>query len=182
MVCKKTYRLVFLLFVFSVFSSCENDPEAISNIEAAEKLPLESMIDGEIFYTDSAKIVAKLKAKKIDHYFNKRPYTVMPRGINVEFYNSAQQPETKMQANYAIKYDDLDIVEARGNVIIINEKGDMLNTEHIIWDEKNDKITTKAAVKITTAKEVLFGDGLESNQSFTKYKILKLRGSFQVEE
>lgn len=164
------------------FSCKENNLHDLSNIKAAEKLPLESMMDGEIYYSDSAKIVAKLSAKKIDHYVTNKSFTVMPRGIVVEFYNGAEEPETKMQANYAIKYDDKEIVEAKGNVIIINEKGDKLNTEHIIWDEKNDKITTNVAVKITTSKEVLYGDGLESNQSFTKYKILKLRGSFQVNE
>jgi hypothetical protein len=73
-------------------------------------------------------------------------------------------------------------MEAKGNVIIINEKGEQLNTEHIVWSQKKEQINSDAFVKITTKTEILMGDGLESNQSFTKYKIKKIRGTIQLKD
>lgn len=185
MVCEKKNRLVpiFLYFFFSSsFYSCENDIEKVNLIANIEKLPSEYLKDATIHYSDSAKLTAKLTAKKIDHYTGKRSFTVMPKGINVVFFNSAEQPETKMKADYAIKYDDMDVIEAKRNVVVINEKGETLNTEHLIWDQKNDRIFTDVFVKISTKKEILMGEGLESNQNFSKYKILKLRGTIQMNE
>jgi len=37
-------------------------------------------------------------------------------------------------------------------------------------------------VKITTADEVIYGDGLESNQDFTKYKIKNIKGTIHLKE
>lgn len=186
MVYKKKNRLNFVYFfplVFiPLFFSCQNDIEKINFIANLEKLPTESVNDAEIFYSDSAKLAAKLNAKRIDHYLGKRSYTVMPKGIKIIFFNSAELPETEMKADYAIKYDDMDIIEAKRNVVVINEKGEKLNTEHLIWDQKHDKIESDVFVKITTKKEILMGNGLVSNQNFTKYKILKLRGTIQVKE
>jgi hypothetical protein len=92
MVCSKKNRLnklSFLFFIFSIFNlACENDVKQIKTIGDIEKLPTETLNDAEIFYSDSAQIVAKLNAKKINHYIGKRSYTVMPKGINIIFYNS----------------------------------------------------------------------------------------------
>jgi hypothetical protein len=74
------------------------------------------------------------------------------------------------------------VLEAKGNVVIINEKGEKLNTEHIVWDQKKETINSDVFVKITTNTEILMGDGLESNQSFTKYKILKIRGIINLKD
>ena len=185
MVFEKKNRLIKIFFSFfslALFYACENDIEKVKLIANIEKLPSEYLKDATIYYSDSAKITAKLTAKKIDHYTGKRSFTVMPKGINVQFYNSSEQPETKIQADYAIKYDDMDVIEAKRNVVVINEKGETLNTEHLIWDQKKDRIFTNVFVKITTKKEILIGDGLESNQNFSKYKILKLRGTIQMNE
>jgi hypothetical protein len=66
--------------------------------------------------------------------------------------------------------------------VVINEKGDKLNTEHLMWDKKKRMIYSNAFVKITTADEVIYGDGLEANESFTKYKITKIKGTINLKD
>ena len=73
-------------------------------------------------------------------------------------------------------------MEAKRNVVVVNEKGEKLNTEHLIWEEEGDRITSDAFVKITTADEILMGEGLESNQSFTKYRIKKIKGTIRLKD
>jgi len=175
------YCILSLLIAFSI-SSCENDIKKVNFLTDKKKFPSESIIGAEILYSDSGRVTGKLVARKLDHYTGERPFTLMPKGVHVDFYDNDLKPETQLTANYALKYDDKEVLEAKGNVVIINAKGEKLNTEHIVWDQKKETINSDVFVKITTNTEILMGDGLESNQSFTKYKILKIRGIINLKD
>jgi LPS export ABC transporter protein LptC len=177
-------RLLTKLFpiAFAYFFSCQNDIKKVHLYADKSKFPAESITNAEILYSDSGKVTGKLKAKKLDHYLGNHPFTLMPKGVVVNFYDAQLKPETQLSANYAIKYDERDVLEAKGNVVVVNNKGEKLNTEHIVWNQKSEQINSDAFVKITTKTEILMGDGLESNQSFTKYKILKIRGTIQLKD
>lgn len=171
------------LFVSAfIVSSCENDINKVNFYADKKNIPVESMYNAEIIYSDSGNVTGRLLAKRLDHYSSKNSFTVMPRGVLVEFYNEIHVVETKLTANYAMKYDEKDVMEAKGDVVIINDKGEKLNTEHIVWNQKKEQINSDAFVKITTQTEILMGDGLESNQNFTKYKIKKIRGTIQLKD
>ena len=73
-------------------------------------------------------------------------------------------------------------MEAKYDVVIVNSEGERLNTEHLIWDRKNQRIYSNVFVTITTEDEVIMGEGFESNESFTKYKILKPKGTISQED
>jgi hypothetical protein len=69
---------------------------------------------------------------------------------------------------------------ARNDVVVINKKGEKLNTEELIWDEQREQIYSNAFVKITTDDEIIMGNGLESNQTFTDYTVKHITGSIKV--
>jgi hypothetical protein len=71
-------------------------------------------------------------------------------------------------------------MEVKKNVVVVNEKGEQLNTEHLVWDEKKAKLLSDEFVKITTKEEVIFGTGLEANEDFTKYKIFNIKGTLSL--
>ena len=73
-------------------------------------------------------------------------------------------------------------MEADRNVVVVNKKGERLNTEQLYWDETKHIIYTNKAVTITTATEILDGDGLQSNEDFTDYKITSLHGTVMLNE
>ena len=50
----------------------------------------------------------------------------------------------------------------------------------LIWNEKIQKFYTDKFVTITTPTQIIYGDGLESNQNFSDYTILKVKGVFGV--
>ena len=70
---------------------------------------------------------------------------------------------------------------AKENVILTNIAGKKLESQQLIWDEKNNKIFTDKKVKITTGKEVIEGEGFVSNLDFTEYSISKIHGNFNFE-
>lgn len=176
------------LFTISFFTSCENDIDEVNSITAEnhKKLPLESSKNVEFIYSDSAVVRARLKAPQIDRYGGKKPYLEMPLGMNVIFYQEDKKEQTKLTANYGIGYDNgngvMEKMEAKGNVIVINEKGEKLNTEHLIWNTFTKKIYTDAFVKITTKDQVIWGDGMEADQDFSEYKIKNVQGEIDIKD
>ncbi len=177
----KTKTLFILFFsIAALFTSCENDIEKVKSLTRKKNSPAISSRNSEIFISDSAQIKIKLKAPQIDYYEGDEPYQEFVKGIDVSFFEDGKGLTSRITANYAIHKQNSKIMEAKGNVVVINEKGDKLNTEHLIWEEEGDKISSDAFVKITTANEILMGEGLESNQSFTKYRIKKIRGTIPI--
>ena len=65
---------------------------------------------------------------------------------------------------------------------MINELGEKLNTEHLIWLQEEERIYSEVFVKITTEDEIIMGDGFESNESFTNFKITHITGTILVED
>ncbi len=176
------YYLLSVAFCLFIFSSCENDIDEVNIITAKNNYPVESGKDMEVIYSDSGRIKIKLNAPVMMRYTGEKPYLEMPKGVKVLFYDDTMNVNSHLSANYAISREKEEIMEARNNVVVVNEKGEQLNTEHLVWDKKQATIHTKEFVKITTADEIIYGNGLESNQSFTKYKIKDIKGTINLKE
>ncbi|MGZ4033971.1 MAG: LPS export ABC transporter periplasmic protein LptC [Bacteroidia bacterium] len=171
----------FIFFLLLGFSACENDIAVVNTItgETEKQLPDQSNKNAEFLYSDSAVVRAKLTTPQLDHYAGKKPYFELPKGMNVIFYTAEKKEETKLTANYGIGYDNgngMEKMEAKGNVIVINVKGEKLNTEHLIWNAITKKIYTDDFVKITTKDQTIMGDGMEADQNFSNYHIKNVKG------
>ena len=175
---KKNFLITYCLLLLS---SCQTDIQTINQITSGKNLPSESMEDAEIMYSDSAKVKMKLMAVQLDRFVDK-DYIEFPRGVKIIFYNDSLKVNSQMKADYGIRYEKEGKMEAKRNVEVVNVNGEKLNTEHLIWEEAKDLIHTEAFVKITTNDEIIYGDGLESNRDFTKYKILHPKGTINVKD
>jgi LPS export ABC transporter protein LptC len=176
-------RLLFnslTVFLLLFFLGCENDLKKVNIVTQKQTLPTLSAKNIEVIYSDSAIIKVRLTAPLSEEYESEDPYTVFPKGIKAVFFKEDLSAKTTLTANYAINKKKKRIMEARGNVIVVNEKGETLNTEHLIWDESTQKVYTNEFVKITTSDKIIFGQGMEADQNFTKYKIFKIKGTVNV--
>jgi LPS export ABC transporter protein LptC len=150
-----------------------------------EQLPDQSYKNAELLYSDSAIVRSKLVAPQIDHYAGKKPYFELPKGMNVIFYTREKKEETKLTANYGIGFDSgngMEKMEAKGNVIVVNAKGEQLNTEHLTWNAVTKKIYTDDFVKITTKDQVIWGDGMTADQDFSDYQITNVKGEIYTKD
>jgi LPS export ABC transporter protein LptC len=173
----KTFRLVSLsLWVFSTLISCVNEKSEVEKVTQEEEVPVESTYDSEIFFSDDAELKIKAFAPEMHRYVGVKQFNEMPKGVDVTFYDSVGVQSSRLTSNYAIdRYNEF-IMEAKNDVVIVNAEGEQLNTEHLIWDRKERRIYSDVFVKITTDDEIIMGEGFESNESFSKYKILKPKG------
>ncbi|NTW31717.1 MAG: LPS export ABC transporter periplasmic protein LptC [Bacteroidetes bacterium] len=173
------------IFVFSIlffFPACQNDIKTINTIINNDSLLVETANDVETIYSDSAQIQVIVKARVLKRFEGTKAYTEMPKGIIVNFYDSLMQVKSKLTANYAISYEREKIMEAKNNVVVVNVKQEQLNTEHLVWDQKKAIIYSDKFVKINTGKEILWGEGMEADERFDKWKILKPKGSITIKD
>lgn len=174
---------LFLPFVF-FSSACENKRKDIMAIQKPGLIASQSGKGITMLYTDSAILKVKVIAPEMYTYDKNvaEPFTLLPKGVYVVFYDNAGKQTSTLKANYGVRYERSKKMEAKYNVEVVNINGEKLNTEHLIWDEARKKIISDTFVKITTDKEIIMGNGLEANQDFTQYEIKQITGTIKVED
>ncbi|MCH8903301.1 MAG: LPS export ABC transporter periplasmic protein LptC [Bacteroidetes bacterium] len=177
-----TSYLILIISISLVLYSCENDIKTVNLIAGQGEALVERGKDVEILYSDSGFIHIMIKAPTVISYKSKEPYTEMPDGVEIYFYGPDREVESFITADYGIRYEDEEIMKVRGNVIAQNSKGEKLNAEELIWDEKEEKIYSDKFVKIQTEDEIIYGEGFEANQEFTDYKIKNIKGTINIVE
>lgn len=170
--------LIFLFFVLS----CKNSIEEVNTLTVTQNEAPETGKGIELIYSDSAKIKFKLTAGRLERKEGEIPVTEFFDGVKIIFYDDDMKPESEIRSDYAIHYEKEEKMIARDNVVVVNINGDQLNTEELTWEQQKHLVYTDVFVKITTSEETLFGDGLESNEDFTKYKIKKIKGTINRKE
>lgn len=181
----KNKGLLFILMTyFFATTSCETNRDEIMAIGKKVVMPSLTGKDVTMLYSDSTVLKIKLQTPQMQKYEIdvKEPITIMPKGLFVIFYDDKGKEATTLKADYGVRYENTKRMEVKYNVEVININGEKLNTEHLIWDEQKKKITSDAFVKITTAKEIIMGKGLEANQDFTQYEIKEVTGSIRLED
>lgn len=181
----KNLGFLFLLIAFSlIITSCETNRNEVMAIGKKVVMPALTGSDVTMLYSDSTILKIKLTTPQMQKYEKdvKEPITIMPKGLFVIFYDEKGKETTTLKSDYGVRYETSKRMEVKYNVEVVNINGEKLNTEHLIWDENKKKITTNAFVKITTAKEIIMGKGLEANQDFTQYEIKEITGTIRIDD
>jgi LPS export ABC transporter protein LptC len=174
------FRYLSVVLFFAFITSCENDIEKVNLITEKNNAPVESGKDMEILYSDSGKVKVKITTPELHRYQLPRPRTELPLGVQVDFFDNDLHVTSTLTSKYALRNDDDRTMIAKKDVVIVNEKGEKLMTEYLVWDEKAGKIFSNEFVKIITKDEIIFGNGFESNQDFTRYKIFDIKGTINL--
>ncbi len=171
-----------IVLAVAMLISCKNDIEVISSLANIDNLPSQTIFNLETIYTDSAKIQLIVKSKLVKRYNQEEyPYLEFPKGMECFFYDENEIVESQLSTKYAIYHEVDELWEAKDSIVIINANGEILNTEQLFWDENKKLIYTNKFVSITTSNEIIYGDGMEANENFTDWKIMKPRGTFYLE-
>ncbi len=176
-VCINALLLLTCLMTFSCSPKIKKTKAKIDK----NNLDTEKADSVTILYSNNGITKAKLVGNKFQHIITSQPtYVEMTNGIRVTFYNENQAVTSVLTAKRGRYYENNSNVLVRDSVKVINEKQEELRTEELIWNEQSQKFFTEKPVKIITATQILYGDGMEANQDFTYYTILHPKGIIQV--
>jgi len=178
------YYVSLSLVLAGPLAACETKPADQTQKTVTYKGPLSESTNVLILFSDSAKLQIKLTAP-LQHQFESGDL-VFPKSMKVVFYgDNGQRVINTLSGDYG-KYDKAqNLYIVRGKVKVRNEeKHQQLNTEELFFNQQKGTIFTakETAVRVETDTEVLTGFGLEANQEFSRYKILKPTGTFTVQQ
>ena len=176
-------KILFLITIVLtvMLVSCENEISKIKTVTSTEEPPAMAAEGFEVLRSDSSVIRYKLQTPLlIKHDNEKEPYIEFPKGMKIEQFDAKMNITSSITAQYAKNFTGEDRWEAKNNVIAVNQKGDTLKTEYLVWDTKKQKIYSDQFVKIIKKDQVYTGIGFESNQDFSSYHIKNLKGNMYV--
>ncbi|QZT36468.1 LPS export ABC transporter periplasmic protein LptC [Halosquirtibacter xylanolyticus] len=173
LVIKKYRNMVALLTVVSTLFlfSCKNTGSDQNILPEYKHVPISTAENFEMTFTDSARVTMHFTApvlvvdtKEVDDEIEQ--FKVCPKGFIVERFNNDGVQVGHISADYGKQEEALHRFEARGNVIVSNDKGDTLKTEHLIYLQQEKKIYSDVFVKIIQKDRIITGDRFESDENF----------------
>ncbi|UYZ58409.1 LPS export ABC transporter periplasmic protein LptC [Hymenobacter latericus] len=133
-------------------------------------------------FSDSARLQVRLTAPLEQTFENGD--LVYPKGMNIVFYaKDGTTVVNTLQGDYGKYTRAENVYFVRGDVRVRNEqKQQGMRSEELYYDRPKARIYTKKFVRVETPTEILTGHGLEANEDFSRYKILKPEGVFTIEQ
>jgi hypothetical protein len=173
---RKIVSVSSILILFSMmFFSCENKLEVIEALSDANNKPEISGYNFETLYSDSAKVKLRMLSPEW-HQYNSgpKPYREYPQGLHSYLYDDSLHVKAEISALYVKNYIRQNLWEARKNVVVVNQKGERLNTEELFWDQERHIIYSKKYCRIVTPDggEHIGNCGLQAKEDFTDWKLL----------
>jgi LPS export ABC transporter protein LptC len=173
-------RLSCVLCFVSSLPSCKNSLEEAKLIISRANVKIEKGQDVVINYSDNGVVRIQASGPVVTRYNTEKPYLEFSDGIQILFFNAEHKIDSKLTAKYATAIENSKSMTARDSVVVVNNKGELLNTDELIWDEDKKIIYSNSFVKITTADEIIYGNGMTANENFTDYTIKHITGKIKV--
>jgi LPS export ABC transporter protein LptC len=180
----KKYNISHLVTALAVtlFFGCESNFKEIQKINYTEFTPSGDADNVDLKYTDSGLIkVVLVSPKMLDFSSINFPFTEFPKGIDVTFYDEKGK-KTRVTSKYAVSYKLTGIIDLQGKVKIATEQGQVLETEQLYYDQKNEWFFTEKKFKFTDIKGSSNGQGIDFSRDFKVVNSQKITGEFDSAE
>ena len=180
----KSHILLSMVTVFTVtlFFSCDNNFKAVQNIGILDSGPLTIAENINSKYTDSGRLKSILQSPKMLNYSNREfAFYEFPEGINLILYDDDNQ-ESNVVADYAIMYDETDLIDLQGNVVLATHNKDTLFAEQLYYDQIKEWLFTNTPVTFKMQDQLINGNGFDSNRNFSNAHVLEMTGHMYLNE
>ena len=177
---RNSMPLVAVLLGLAI-ASCESNFKEVQKMGLSEFTPSGDADSINLKYTDSGRITANLiSPKMLDYATVAYPFTEFPNGMHLTLFDKNGR-QTYIDAKYAISHKTTNIIDLQGNVKISNQNGELLETEQLYYDQKNEWFFTEKKFKFTSPKGVSYGEGIDFSKDFKKVNSQKISGQVQSE-
>ena len=181
---KLSYNLFYIVTAFAVtmFFSCKNNFKEVQKIGVLQNEPIGVAKDMNLRYTDSGRLKANLMSSKMLDFSNREfSYNEFPEGVILYLYDE-QDRKSIVVADYAMVYNNTDLIDLRGNVLITTETKDSIFAEQLFYDQKRDWIFSNKPVKYVSPTKIVTGNAFDSNRDFTSYGVTEVTSTVYLDD
>lgn len=178
-----TTAILVVVVLFFALSCTNNEVEKIDAVLDRAAMPRFHATEITTVISDSGITRYRISAPQWDVFDRaNQPYWEFPAGIHFERFDENLKVDANIHSKYAKFNENEQLWELKGNVRMTNIRGELFETEHLFWNQREERIYSDTIVKITQAKHIINAIGFESNQQMTKYMFRETRGIFPVED
>jgi LPS export ABC transporter protein LptC len=168
--------IAVMTLVVTLFFGCESNFKKVQKINFTEFTPTGDADNLNLKYTDSGLIKAVLvSSKMLDYAAVDFPFTEFPKGVEVTVYDKKGK-QTHITSDYAVSYKITNVIDLQGNVKIVSQEGQKLETEQLYYDQKNEWFFTEKKYKFTDLKGSSAGQGIDFSKDFKVINSQRISG------
>jgi LPS export ABC transporter protein LptC len=181
----KNAHLLFIALIACLLTACKNDIEQVRAITDKNIHPVQTSHNAVYTFSEKGKKQTRLEATLLEQIQPEgdEDYMLASNGFSMIFFDANALEEARITAKFGKYEEKKKTLTAWESVVLTNKAGERLETEELIYLQDSARIVSdKEVTIILTGGTVLHGRGLESNDSFTKYRIIQPTGDIVVEE
>lgn len=175
----KLYRGISIIIIaFTLLlCSCESNFKDVQRINSVAFSPSGETENINLKYTDSGKVKAILVSPLMLDFSNlEYGFNEFPKGVHVTLFD-VHNKKSYVEADYAITYAKTDIIDLQGNVKITSSEGQVLETQQLYYDQKNEWFYTEKKFKFTDGKDsYVEGPGVDFSKDFKVFNAQQNNG------
>lgn len=182
--CNRYIKIALLSMGSAILLFSCNDT-VVFNESYDEMLMTEYSDSLEIIMSKNGIISYRFRAAQMEGYsLAKEPYQEFRKGVKIITYEGDSLPivDVTLTSNYAIYYTDLELWEAKGNVVVIKSDGNELYTEQLFWDSRTKRIYSNVDSKIIRkgSEDTSLVEGFESDEKFELPQFRRIKSLMRV--
>ena len=167
------------VFFFSLLVvACSSSVEQIKNLSSNSSDPIEITKGVTMYYSDMGNSKMRLISPEVHRFEDELEMTLeCPKGMELTFYDSLENIESVLIADYGKLYTKDQFMVVKENVVFHNKNRDTLFTDLLNIYFQKDSIYTNRPVKVSSENGVISGNELVANSNFTFYRLLNIKNS-----
>jgi len=175
----KPYNLIIFTSLFLL--SCSDRLAELNQNNESFFSPISIAKEINTKYVDSGRLKSLLKSPLMVNFSNMDfPFYDFPDGINLTLFDK-KNDTIQVVSDKALVFSETDIIDLRGNVVLITSTKDTLLTEQLYFDQKKEWLFTDFPVRFRTNNYITDGIGFDSNQNFTNAQVTMVTGRIFIE-
>lgn len=177
-----TLRKLFPLGLLLLgLAACETDPRDLAKLQQSLQPDIEIAEGVEILYSDSAQLKVIVRAPIMENILDsKDPRQRFPNGLQVIFLDELGDTSSVLTAKAGVYRETKQEVLVRDSVVWQSREAQKLETDELSWSESSKRIFTDRFVVITQPDYIIYGYGLDADESFSNATIRQVTGKVPI--
>jgi LPS export ABC transporter protein LptC len=132
-------------------------------------VPRQTIHQMQLRQTSTRGLLWVLQADEAASYGDDEPTELT--GLTVRFYDGDDHVRSTLTSKRGQVDRETNSLVAEDSVRVVTAEGDRLETEHLEWDPKDERVKTTAPFRLTSGGDVLTGVGIEADPDLHHYAV-----------
>lgn len=172
----------------AMFVSCKNDLGQVDALMRDKTIPSTVIDTFSMIRSDSGRVVMRMRADRVVLEPSPKDPSLTDRkasgGVEIILYKAGTDSvKARLTSHRAIEHASNGLSEALGDVVVVNDTGDTIRTERLLWDRRKHIFYTDLFARIVRDGDVMTPrKGFEADENFRWYNLFNSQGDICIED